>query len=327
MIRPRAIVALLSGALAQGCGGGEDAGSPDPVPPPPPSPVVALAANNYQDAVRVPMKTSYAAYTHATLGVSVVDNLLNVPLSFLPVPCPQGGTTGMELTDRNNDSTLDPGDTLHLRWNACRIQNSTSTGLVRVQLTDAVQIAGGREYQITVSVENLQLTSSVPGAPAVTINCIVPVRYTRTATSDHIVIDGAAFSSGQIPGDTGTATVVIDYLQDRATQTYTYVTSGNAISSALGGEVTFATALPFTGVLGEYPSSGRLTVTGTASSSARLSEEGTAAGDIAAVFAAVDANGDGVVDASNAALAWATIVPVRLFTAYDGQVVIGVPMP
>lgn len=318
---------LLLGAALHGCGGGGGDDAPAPVPAPAPAAQITLAAANYQDAARVAMRTTSASYTHATLGISVVDNLLNRPVSFFPTPCPQGGTTSIELTDQNRDTTLDPGDTVHLRWDNCRIQGSTSTGLVRVQLTEAVQIPGGREYQLTVFVVNLELTSDTPAAPPVTINCTVPVLYTRTATSDHIVVQGSEFRSGQIPGDTGTAEVILDYLQDHATQTYRFEISGHAVSGALGGEIRFTTPLPFSGVLGEYPSAGRLALTGGANSSARLSEEGPAAGDNAAVFAAVDANGDGAIEASNASLAWATIVPVRLFAAFDGQATVGVPLP
>jgi hypothetical protein len=322
----RALAVFLFGAMLQGCGGGEDDGPPPPVPLPAPPPVVSLASTNYQDAVRVPMRSAQSAYTHATLGISIVDNLLNRPLSFFPAPCPQGGTVTYELTDQNADSSLDPGDTVHIRWNACRINGSSSTGLVRVQLTSGVQIPGGREYQITVFVVNLELTSDLVVAPPLTVNCIVPLLYTRTATTDHVVIQGATFSSGHLAGDTGTAEVFLDYLQDHATQTYRYEIAGNASSGALGGRVDFTTPQPFTGVIGEFPSAGRLSVTGTGSS-ARLSEEGTAANDNAAVFAAVDSNGDGVIDASNAAMNWASVVPVRMFAAFGTQVGIGVPAP
>lgn len=313
--------------VVMGCGGGDDPGRPPAVPAPVPA-AVTLAASNYQDAVRIPMRAAQAAYTHATLGISVVDHMLNVPLNFFPVPCPQGGTTTIELTDQNRDTSLDPGDTVHIRWNACRIGTSTSSGLVRVQLTSAVQIAGGREYELSVTVADLELTSDTPGAPPVTVNCVVPVRYTRTATSDHVVIPGAAFTSGQIPGDTGTSEIHLDYLQDHATQTYDYAISGNVTSGALGGRIQFSTPVAFTGVIGEYPSAGQLLVTGNAGSVARLSEEGSAAGDNALVFAAVDANGDGALDASSPALAWAGVIPVRLFIAFSDQVAtVGVPIP
>ena len=312
-------LAIVAGLLA-GCGGGGDSGPPPAVPFPSPPSAVALASTNYQDAVRVPMRAAQAAYTHGTLGISVVDNMLNVPLNFFPVSCPQGGTTTIELTDQNADRTLDPGDTVHLRWNACKIGTSTSTGLVRVQLTTAVQLAGGgREYELTVTVANLELTSDLPGAPAVTVNGLVPVRYTRTATTDRIVVPGATFTSGQIPGDTGTSEINIDYLQDHALQTYSYSITGNVTSGALGGRIQFTTPVAFTGVIGEYPSAGQLSVTGNASSVARLSEEGSAANDNALIFAAVDANGDGVLDASNPALTWTSVIPVRLFTAFNTQ--------
>ena len=324
----RTLAAILPVALIQGCGGGDGGGSPAPSPAPAPPAGVTLAAANYQAALRVPMLSADAAYTHASMGVSVVDNLLNRPLNLFPVPCPQGGSTSMELTDRNGDGTLDPNDTVHLRWNACKINDSTSTGLVRVQLTDAVQLpGGGREYQITIQVENLELTSDRPGAPPITVNCGIPLVYTRTSTSDHLVIQGAGLRSGHVTSDTGTAEVFLDYLQDHATQTYSYVIRGNATSTALGGRVDFTTPLPFTGVIGEYPSAGRLSVTGIGNSSALLSEEGTAANDNAAVFAAVDTNGDGTLDASNAALTWASVMPPRLFAAFGTQVTIGVLMP
>ncbi len=316
---------LLAGLLAA-CGGGGDAGPPPAVPAPSPPAAVALASTNYQEAVRLPMRAAQAAYTHGTLGISIVDNMLNVPLGFFPVPCPQGGTTTSALTDQNADRSLDPGDTVHIRWNACKIGSSTSTGLVRVQLTSAVQIPGGREYELSVFVVDLALTSDTPGAPPITINCLVPVRYTRTATSDHIVVPGATFTSGQIAGDTGTSEINIDYLQNHATQTYSYAISGNATSGALGGRIQFTTPQAFTGVIGEYPSAGRLAVTGNASSTAQLSEEGAAANDNALIFAAVDANGDGVLDASSSTLPWASLVPVRLFTAFNDQVTT-VPMP
>ena len=75
--------------------------------------------------------------------------------------------------------------------------------------------------------------------PASRVNCSVPVRYTRTLTSDHIVIARAGFTSGQIPGDTGTSEISIDYLQDQALQTYSYTVTGNATSGALGGQIQF----------------------------------------------------------------------------------------
>jgi hypothetical protein len=70
-----------------------------------------------------------------------------------------------------------------------------------------------------------------------------------------------------------------------------------------------------------------MTVSGYAGSAARLSEEGSAAADVATVLVAVDANGDGAVDASEAQLAWMSVVPVQLFAAFADQVAVAVPMP
>ena len=45
------------------------------------------------------------------------------------------------------------------------------------------------------------------------------------------------------------------------------------------------------------------------------------------MLVAVDTNGDGVVDASEAQLAWMSVVPVQLFAAFADQVAVAVPMP
>jgi len=321
------LAALLLAALLPGCGGGGDSAAFTPGPPAPASTQATLAAGNYQDAATRVMAASNTAYGYARLAVAVTDDLLNVPLGTLPIfTCAGGGLRSIELTDQNKDSSLDPGDTVHLRWDHCKEQGLTTTGVVRVELTEATQITGGRDYKIALTVANLEMISDTAGVPAVTANLVAPVHYTRTTTTDHTVIDGAAFTSGQIAGDTGTATLYVDYLQDRTTQTYSFSARGTFNSGALGGIVDFTPPVAFTGVIGEYPSAGSISITGNANSVVRLAEEGSAAADPATVLATIDANGDGVLDASNT-LTWTNVVPVRLFDAFAGQVGLAVPIP
>jgi hypothetical protein len=321
------LAALLLAALLPGCGGSGDS-APAPTPSPPPPSKVTLTAGNYQDAVSRAMGVSNSAYMYARFGVQITDDLLNVPLGAFPIfRCTDSGTLSVELSDQNRDTSLDPGDTARLQWDHCKANGVTTTGLVRIDLTAATQIPGGRDYMFVVTVLDLGMVSDAAGASPITVNFIATVHYTRTATSDHTVIESGAFQSGQLNDDAGTSDFQVDYLQDHAAQTYSYAISGSVNSSALGGEVDFTTPVPFTGVIGEFPSAGRLSVTGSANSSARLSEEGAAANDNATVLVAVDTNGDGVVDASDAQLSWNTLVAQQFFAAFADQVGIRVPLP
>lgn len=324
----RDIAILLSSALLASCGGGGGGGmAPQPSPPAPAAPAqVTLAAGNYKNAVTLSMGVASSAYMYSKMGVGIVDRWLNVPIGFFPlISCPEGGSMTIELTDKNSDLSLDPGDTLHFHWDRCRTQGTTTTGVVRVEVNEATPIAGGREYRLTVTVTDLRIERDT--LPSATVNFIAQVHYTRTATSDHTEIANAVFNSGQVIGDTGTSTLQLAFHQDNAVQTYQYTVAGTVSSGALGGELVFATPTPFTGVIGEYPSVGRMTVLGNAGSGARLSEEGSAAADAATVLVAVDTNGDGVVEASDTQLAWASVVPVQLFAAFPDQVAVAVPMP
>ena len=323
MVAALAALGLLS---ACGGGGGGDGAVTPPAPPPVPASKVTLAANNYKNAVTLSMGVASSAYSYARLGVSLVDEWLDVPITFFPVlACPLGGSMSLELTDKNGDRSLDPGDMLHIHWDGCRTTGATVTGVVRVEVLTATQIPGGREYQLTITVSELVL--QVGSQPATTVNFIAQVHFQRSATMNATSLMNAVFDSGQVVGDPGTSTIAVDYRQDYATQTYQYSVSGNVSSTALGGQVDFSTPTAFTGVIGEYPSSGRLSVSGNANSGARLSEEGAAAADPAIVFAAVDTNGDGTIDASEPQLAWSSVVPVQLFAPFADQMRIAVPLP
>ena len=322
-----ALAALMLGATLPGCGGGGDSPAFVPGPPAPAAPAVNLAAGNYQAAAVRTMSASNTAYAYARMAVRVVDDLLNVPLETFPVfTCPGGGLKTLDLTDKNQDTSLDPGDAVRLRWDHCKELGLTTTGQVRVELTDAVQIAGGRDYTIAITVSNLEMISDSAGVPAVTADLVMPVHYTRTATTDHTVIGGAAFDSGSIAGDTGSATIYLDYLQDSAAQTYSFSTRGTLTSGALGGFVDFTTPVAFTGVIGEYPSAGNVSITGNANSVARLAEEGTTVASAPGVQVTVDSNGDGAVDSSDS-LAWSSVVPSQLFDAFAYQLGIVIPIP
>ena len=225
---------------------------PQPSPTPAPPARVTLGANNYKNAVTLSMGVASTAYMYSKLGVSIADRWLNVPISFFPlIACPEGGSMSIELTDKNSDRSLDPGDTVHLRWERCGAQGATTTGIVRVEVNDATPIPGGREYRLTVTVSDLRIERDA--SPSATVNFIAQVHYTRAATYDYTEIANAVFNSGQVIGDTGTSTLQVAFYQDNAAQTYQYSVGGTVSSGALGGELEFASPAPFTGVIGEYP--------------------------------------------------------------------------
>jgi hypothetical protein len=319
---------LGSFALLAACGGGDggsDMASP-PSPPPAAPAKVTLAPGNYQNAVKLSMGVAATAYQYSKLAVGITDRWLDVPIAFFPlVSCPDGGTMSVELTDKNADRSLDPNDTIHFHWESCRIQGTATTGVVRVEVREATAIAGGRDYLLTVTVADFKIERD--GLPSTTVNFIAQVHYTHTGTFDRCEVSNAVFSSGQVINDPGTSTLNIDYRLDQSTQTYQYAVGGKVSSNALGGELEFSTPTAFSGVIGEYPSAGRLLVLGGAGSGARLAEEGAAAGNASTVLVDLDANGDGVVEASEAQLAWSSVVPVQLFAAFPDQVAVAVPMP
>lgn len=327
MVRFHSSATVVAAAMLTACGGGDGGKEMPPPPAPAPAPSkLTLAPNNYQNALKLSMGVASSAYMYARLGVGIVDRWLNVPLTFSPViACPAGGTMSIELTDRNADRTLDPLDTVHFHWDHCRVQDTTTSGVVRVEVRAATPTAGGRDYLLTVTVAELEIART--GQPSTPVNFIAQVDYTHTATFDRTEVSNAVFDSGQVMDDTGSSTLNIDYRQDGSTQTYQYSVGGTVSSGQLGGQVQFTTPTAFSGVIGEYPSAGSLLVLGDSNSGARLAEEGAAAGNAATVLVDLDSNGDGVIDAAEAQLAWASVVPVQLFAAYVDQVAITVPMP
>src|SRR5262249_53595580 len=159
-------------------------------------------------------------------------------ISFFPVvACPRGGTMTIELSDKNGDRSLDPGDTIHFHWDSCRSAGAVATGVVRVEVLTATQVSGGRGYQFTVTVSHLKV--DVVSQPPTTVNFIAQVHSQRTAPANETTLSNAVFSSGQVVNDPGTSTIALDYYQDYATQTYQYTTNGTVSSNAMGGALDF----------------------------------------------------------------------------------------
>jgi len=316
--------ALISGLLLSACGGG-GYGSPMPAPPPPPPPPpsgAALTTSNYQNVLKLSFGASLSAFSNARIGVVQVDGLDVIPPNFGPAPCPVSGSIASQFTDRNLNGLLERDDYVLMQWDDCNSGQVTLDGLMRVDVNDLVPLVDGREITLTVSTVGFHVTTSTAGALPITLNFVLPVRYTRTTTSDRYVLATATYRSGQSIGEDALDMLTLDLLQDYATNTYRYSLSGSVDSGFLDGEFDFETTEAFTGTLGEYPSAGRLVATGSGNSRARLSEEGSALTNPDTILAAVDTNGDGVDDAVVTDLQWSSVFPLVMFTSFRDQVIV-----
>jgi hypothetical protein len=322
-----ALVAGLAGLALSACGGGGGSPPPAPAPPPPPPAGIALTSANYQSALRLSVGQSISAFSNARVGVILVDSQVAVPPNIVRFPCPVSGTNSSSFTDRNSNGLVDAGDSAQIQWEECNSGGATIDGLLRIDVVNVVlQAPDTHELSLSVSTTGLEITPvNVPAAGAITHIFTIPIRYTRTTTSDRFVISSASFSSRHAIGVDALDRLSLDLAQDYAANTYSYSMSGRIDSDVLGGEFQFATPQPFTGVIGEYPSAGRLVVSGSGNSAARLSEEGSALTNPNTLLAAVDSNGDGTDDTVEPELQWSLVAPLLIFDSFRNQIVVGAP--
>jgi len=314
--------ALIAGLLLTACGGEGSSPAPSPAPSPPPPSGTALTTTNYQNALKLSFGAALSAFSNARIGVIQVASLEVIPPGLGATPCPVSGSIASQFTDQNLNGLLDKNDSVLMQWDKCNSGQLTLDGLMRVDVNDLVPLADGREIALTATTVGFKVTTTTPGALPLTLNFVLPIRYTRTTTSDRYVLAAATYRSAASIGEDALEMLTVDLLQDYATNTYRYSLSGSADSQFLGGQFNFETTEAFTGVLGEYPSAGRLVATGSGNSRARLSEEGSALTNPDTILAAVDTNGDGVDDAVEPDLEWSSVFPLLMFTSFRDQVVV-----
>jgi hypothetical protein len=319
---------VLGGAILSACGGGGSA-APAAAPPPPVPAQVALTANNYQGALSFALESANAAFAFAKLGTDAADGLFE---QFVALPglirCSVSGTASLELTDRNRNGSLNVNDTVHLFMNECNSGTSALTGVLRVEVSSAAQIPNRREYQFSVTISDLVISSTLPGVAPMTIDFIGIVNFTRTADFDHYILSFANYDHVSGQETRHASELLVDYLQRYDTLSYDYLVQGAIGGSALQGEYRVSTPQPLTGLIGTYPGAGRLTLTGSAGSTARLSEEGTAAANGATVLVSVDSNGDGAAEAAVPELAWTSLLAPAIFSSLRDQVdITALPIP
>ncbi|HEX5161123.1 MAG TPA: hypothetical protein VFV88_05345 [Steroidobacteraceae bacterium] len=321
--------ALIAGLALSACGGG-GYGSPSPPPaaptPPPPPSGIALTSSNYQNALKVSVGSSISAFTNARIGAFYVADTLAIPLNIMGGPCPVSGTLSIAYTDTNQNGLQDKGDAATIQWEQCNSGGLTQHGILRVDILDVTPLVDGKRLSINVATVGLQITpNNIAGASTITYTFLLPMRYTRTSTSDRYEIAAASFHSAHLAGQDGLEMLIVDLQQDYATNTYRYSMSGSIDSDVLGGGFQFETTEAFTGFIGEFPSAGRLVVTGGNNTKARLAEEDSALTNPDTVLAAVDSNGDGMDDTVEPELQWSGVLPLLLFESFRGSIVVTQP--
>jgi hypothetical protein len=317
MHRTARAIGLGSLAFLHACGGGSTDGAPAAVPPPPAPVQLKLDAANYQDAARKAFEWSDSAFQFVKLGADMADRLVRTSATLPPIfRCAVSGTASITLTDRNRNGTLNAGDTLSLFMDHCVTDFVGVTGVMRVEVTSAEPLGDGGAYQLLVTVANLSMTSNAPtDVPPTDVNLSAIVDFSYTTDFDHYVLTLGDFRQ-TLAGQTQSFTnLVIDYLQRYDTMRYDYLLQGTLGSLGTYGEFRVATPQSFTGTIGSFPDAGRLGLNGAANSTARVSEEGAAAGNRTAVLASVDTNGDGVADSEAPELAWTQLLPAETFSS------------
>jgi hypothetical protein len=316
------MIAFACVALLPACGGSGDGTPPAAaVPPPPPAAELALDAQNYRVAMQHALEWADSAFSYAKLGADVADRLLNLPLNVPPrFACAIAGAASVSLSDRNGNYMLNEGDTISLFMDACVTSTVTASGVVRVEVISAAPLGDGRDLELLVHLVDLTLTSNSPAdAGPETVNLSCSLDFSYTTDFDRYVLSFCEYRR-TLAGQTRFATdLLIDYLQRYDTQSYDYLLQGTLASSATAGQFRVTTPLSFSGTLGAFPNAGQLGLRGAANSTARLSEEGAAAVNNAAVLVSVDTNGDGAADSEVAELDWMQISRPEMFSSLRGR--------
>jgi hypothetical protein len=267
-----------------------------------------LASANYSAATASAMRTASIAFDYARLSGETAALMLDQPVNFLPNwPCRSGGTVSFELTDRNRNGFFNEDDRLHIRLDHCVTSGVSVSGLIRIELQAVTQQPDGRDYDLTFEMVDLAVSAGAPDVPARRFDFSGSVHLSRGANHEHWVLSFGNFDLREGEVTLTASSLLLDYSQRYDLGTYEYLVQGDVFDSRLGGIARATTPVSFTGIIGQFPSAGRLMLAGAANSAARVSEEGAAASDAARVLIAVDADGDGTADQENAGVLWSDL--------------------
>lgn len=119
------IQSLLLVATVTSCGGGGgNSGSPaatsaPPAPPPAETIPLVLTTNNYGPATELTASVAEAVLQLGQLASDAIDQLRANPQNSMALPCVNGGTLDLVLTDNNADGIPNAGDSVHATYHNC----------------------------------------------------------------------------------------------------------------------------------------------------------------------------------------------------------------
>ena len=144
--------------------------------------------------------------------------------------------------------------------------------------------------------------------PPLDINLTASLDFSYTTDFDHYVLTFGEFRRTLAGQTQSVSNLVIDYLQRYDTLRYDYLLQGTLGSRGKLRRVSRQYAAVFHGGHWVVPERRTTRLDGAANSSARVSEEGAAASNSAAVLVSVDTNGD-VADSEVPELDWTQLLP------------------
>jgi hypothetical protein len=283
--RTNSTLSLLLIAAVTACGGGGgNGGSPAasiPPPPPPPETVpLAFTMNNYGPATELTATVAEAVLQLGQLATDAVDQLRANPQNSTVLPCANGGTLDLVLTDNNADGVPNSGDSVHASYHNC----------FQPSVDDAVN------GDITVSLTTAPLTVSMDNQPSYVFDLQFGASFTlgvapsTTASSGNLAV---SLTRDSLTTTLAAASSTADDLNFTVSQNgKTYVEAPRSLrltkkldygsatfelrlamtyrSQALGGMLTLTTPDYMGGFFNTYPTIGWFDIAGAVPNTARL---------------------------------------------------------
>jgi hypothetical protein len=325
-------LALCTVAVLAGCGGGGGGGgggaSSDPVAVAPGAPAVSatLTPTNYRAAAVSAVSATFSytgigsLVTGASVGVArpaaaqaldTVKRLMKRPFSGPSIAvgatvsetlaCPGGGSFRFAVTDVNNNTNLDAGDSVSATFDNCLEGGSRLTGTLAMSFTAVTGDLDTDVYSATVNVTLTNFGGQDSGVSAVANgNINMVLNSTSSTNSSATVVLSNLTSTVSAAGFSDTSTfpsyrVTVSTSAVGGTVRASITADGSFSSTTLGnGSISVTTPTPFVLVGGAlYPSSGQMLITGGGNSRLRLT-----ALDAATALLELDADGNGTYELS-----------------------------
>ena len=325
-----AITCMAALAACGGGGGGSTGAAPAPAPPPPPPgpPPIALTLANYTGAASNAFQLATLSINFTLTGIAPVRALVDANIAQDGSgPCADGGSVATQVSDRDNNRVISNGDAVTIQFAKCATSGFVIDGTTNAEMQTVAVSAGGMHLVARITVTNLRFEPTSRPANAVTYDGTLNVDYVLMSGSDHYTLTNSTFTITDGAGHLTMANLNLDYLQDFDTFDFTLAFRGTVDSSSLGGTFTIASDAPFTGSIGNFPTTGRASLHGANATSATISEEGSAATDLNSVLLKVDTNGDGSADDTQANYNWSFLSGTQLFRPLRDNIETPPPSP